>query len=45
MITHRVNLKGFYTLNCEKLKKMKGKGLFGLNELYGSLAGVKILND
>ena len=45
MIAYKVNLKGFYTLTCENLKKMRNKGKFGLNELYGSLAGIRILND
>ena len=44
-MTHRVDLKGFKKLTCENLKEMRGKGTSGLNELYGSLAGIKILND
>ena len=45
MIAYKVNLKGFYTLTCENLKKMRNKGKFGLNELYGSLAGIRILKN
>ena len=45
--TIRPNLKALVKglLTCERLKKMRNKGKFGLNELYGSFAGIKILND
>lgn len=45
MMTHDVNFCGFKELTCEKLKNMRGKGKFGLDELYGSLVGITILND
>jgi len=45
LMTHRVDLTGFKELTCENLKEMRGKGTSGLDELYGSLAGIRILND
>lgn len=45
LMTHRVDLTGFKKLSCENLKEMRGKGTSGLDELYGSLAGIRILND
>ena len=45
LMTHRVDLTGFKKLTCENLKEMRGKGTSGLDELYGSLAGIRILND
>lgn len=45
MMTHGVDFRGFKKLTCERLKNMRGKGKFGLDELYGSLAGISILND
>lgn len=45
MIKYKVSFKGFKTLTCEKLKNMRGKGKHGLDEIYGSLAGIRVLNS
>ena len=44
-MTHRVDLTEFKKISCENFKEMRGKGTSGLDELYGSLAGIRILND
>jgi hypothetical protein len=44
MIEHNVDLEGFKTLTFKDLMNLKGKGIHGLDELYGSLAGVRVLN-
>ena len=45
LMTHRVDLTEFKKISCENFKEMRGKGTSGLDELYGSLAGIRILND
>jgi hypothetical protein len=44
-MTHRVDLTEFKKISCKNLIEMRGKGTSGLDKLYGSLAGIRILND